>query len=207
MSGAVAGVVLAGGLSRRMGGGDKGLKHIGGRSILDRVIARLAPQVGPMALNANGDPARFAHLGLPVIADSFDGYAGPLAGVLSALDWAAGLGRERVVTVAGDTPFFPRDLVRRFVQVAAEEQARIVLAGVADPARGVVRQPTFGLWPVELREDLRRALDEGTRKVVAWSDRHETATAVFDGADGPDPFFNINTPHDIRQAEALLKRA
>jgi len=187
------GVILAGGLARRMGGGDKGLLQLGGATILDRVIDRLRPQVGGLALNANGDPSRFAELGLPVIQDSIEGYAGPLAGVLAGLDWAAGQGAMHIVTAAWDTPIFPTDLVTRL----EAEPGPITLARTPEG-----RHPTFGLWPVALRDDLRAELLAGTRKVLAWSDKHGTSYADFDG--DPDPFFNVNTPEDLAAAEELL---
>ncbi|MGG7645163.1 molybdenum cofactor guanylyltransferase MobA [Rhodovulum sp. YNF3179] len=199
----IPGVILAGGLSSRMGGGDKGLRALHGRSLLGRVIDRMAPQVGEIALNANGDPARFAEYGLPVIPDSVAGYPGPLAGVLAGLDWAAGRGAEAIVTAAADTPFFPRDLVRGLQAAASADGVSLALAATPDPARGLVRHPTFGLWPVALREDLRAALDAGVRKVVQWTDRHGAATAVF-ATEPYDPFFNVNTPADMDRAEALL---
>lgn len=195
-----AGVILAGGQSRRMGGGDKGLLSLGGRSLLDHVTARLAPQVAEIALNANGDPARFS-TDLPVIADSVTGFAGPLAGVLAGLDWAAACGHSHIVTAAADTPFFPCDLVPRLLLASAD--APIVLAATPDPKRGLSRHPTFGLWPVALRDDLRQALQDGIRKVVAWTDRHGTTLAEFD-ATPFDPFFNVNTPEDMTVAEGLL---
>lgn len=195
------GVILAGGLASRMGGGDKGLLPLGETTLLDQVIARLSPQVADLALNANGDAARFSTLNLPVIADSVEGYAGPLAGVLAGLDWAAAMGAECIVTAAADTPFFPCDLVPR-LQLAAEGMTHpLVLAATPDPVRGTARHPTFGLWPVALRDDLRAALQDGLRKVVMWTDRHDGRIAMF-----PDEaaFFNVNTPDDLRQAEAML---
>jgi len=187
------GVVLAGGLARRMGGGDKGLLPLGEATILDRVVARLAPQVAGLALNANGDPARFARLGLPVIPDSIEGYPGPLAGVLAGLDWAHAQGAAQIVTAAWDTPFFPTDLVARL----EAEPGPITLARTPEG-----RHPTFGLWPVALRDDLRAELLAGTRKVLAWTDKHGTSYADFDG--DPDPFFNVNTPEDLEAARELL---
>ncbi|MCB1368350.1 MAG: molybdenum cofactor guanylyltransferase MobA [Rhodobacteraceae bacterium] len=200
------GVILAGGLSRRMGGGDKTLLQLGGQTLLARVMAQLAPQVDAMAINANGDPARFADCGLPVIADSVDGFAGPLAGVLAGLDWAAAHGTDRIVTVAADTPFFPGDLVARLDAAARADGVPIALAASADPERGMSRHPTFGLWPVDLREDLRSALAAGTRKVVAWTDPHGCAAAEFSSTPF-DPFFNVNTPTDMQVAEDLLTGA
>ncbi|EEE37729.1 molybdopterin-guanine dinucleotide biosynthesis protein A [Rhodobacteraceae bacterium KLH11] len=209
------GVILAGGLATRMGGGDKGLLQLGGQSLLAHVINRLHPQVGGMALNANGDAARFADLGLPVVVDSIDGFAGPLAGVLAGLDWAAEQGADSIVTAAADTPFFPHDLVDRLAQVAAGQRYPLVLATtprLGDEAlksgggRRVNRHPTFGLWPVALRDDLRAALNDGLRKVVLWTDRHEGREALFP-AEPFDPFFNVNTPDDLTRAKSMLERA
>lgn len=193
-------VILAGGLARRMGGGDKSLNDVGGTTILSRVIDRLTPQASPVALNANGDPARFKALGLPVLPDTIGDYPGPLAGVLAGLDWAATLGADHLVSVAADTPFFPEDLVPR-LQAGLSETTPIVLAATQEGDR-TIRHPTFGLWPVALRNDLRAALEEGLRKVVLWTDPHGAATVVFD-TDAVDPFFNINTPEDLARAEAL----
>ncbi|WP_295313906.1 molybdenum cofactor guanylyltransferase MobA [Roseobacter sp.] len=197
------GVILAGGLASRMGGGDKGLLPLGSKTLLGHVIDRLEPQVKDLALNANGDPARFAALGLPVVADSIEGYAGPLAGVLAGLDWAADQGAETIVTAAADTPFFPADLVPRLLMAAEGMQHPLVLAATPDPERGRARHPTFGLWPVALRDDLRAALQDGVRKVVLWTDRHGGREALFPVA-GFDPFFNVNTPEDLKRAEGLL---
>ena len=194
------GVILAGGQSRRMGGGDKGLLTLGDRPILQHVIDRLTPQVDGMALNANGDPTRFADFGLPVISDSVEGFAGPLAGVLAGMDWAAKEGCCHIVTAAADTPFFPSDLVERLA--AAAENAPIALAATPKDGR-LARHPTFGLWPVELRADLREALAQGVRKVVQWTDRHGTELAEFP-TDRVDPFFNVNTPDDMIKAKACL---
>ena len=189
-------VVLAGGAARRMGGGDKGLLPLGRSTVLGHVVERLRPQVGPLALNANGDPARFDALGLPVLPDPVEGRPGPLAGVLAAMDWAAGLGAERVATAAADTPFPPDDLI---VRLAAAGEG-VVLAATPGAA-GPLRHPTFGLWPVALRDDLRAALGRGVRKVVAWADPHGAAQALF-----PDEaaFFNVNTPEDLERARARV---
>lgn len=195
------GVILAGGQSTRMGGGDKGLLPLGSGTILGHVIDRLSPQVARLALNANGDPARFESFGLPVLADSVEGFAGPLAGVLAGLDWAAEQGASHIVTAAADTPFFPADLVPRLLLAAEESGHPIALAKTENG-----RHPTFGLWPVALRDDLRRALRDGIRKVVQWTDAHGTATAVFP-TDRFDPFFNVNTPEDLATATKLLEGA
>ena len=207
------GVILAGGLATRMGGGDKGRLQVGGESLLARVVGRIAPQVAGLALNANGDPQRFDDLGLPVIADTIDGFAGPLAGVLAGLDWAAEQGASSIVTVAADTPFFPQDLAERLLAAAEGQRYPLVLATTprtseealkSGGGRRVNRHPTFGLWPVELREDLRGALQNGLRKVVLWTDQHGGREALFE-AEPFDPFFNVNTPEDLARAEALLK--
>jgi molybdopterin-guanine dinucleotide biosynthesis protein A len=197
----LVGLVLAGGQSRRMGGGDKALRELAGISLLGRVVERLRPQVAALVLNANGDPARFAAFGLPVVADSVPGFAGPLAGVLAGLDWAA---RHRpdcpfVLSVATDAPFLPQDLAARFVAAVTEAGADLACA-----ASGGRAHPVFGLWPVRLREDLRRAVvEEGIRKVDQWTARHRLVTADF--ADRPvDPFFNANRPEDFATAAALL---
>jgi molybdopterin-guanine dinucleotide biosynthesis protein A len=200
------GVILAGGLARRMGGGDKGALDLGGQPLLAHVIDRLDPQVARLALNANGDPARFDTFGLPVLADSIDGFVGPLAGVLAGLDWAAEQGAETIVTAAADTPFFPCDLVPRLLLAAEGMAMPLVLAATPDPERGQVRHPTFGLWPVALRDDLRAALNGGLRKVVQWTDQHAGREAVFP-VTSIDPFFNVNTPGDLARASALLEGA
>ena len=195
------GVILAGGQATRMGGGDKGLLRIGERTLLDLVIERLSPQVAGLALNANGDPARFAAFGLPVLADTVEGYPGPLAGVLAGLDWAAGEGASHIVTAAADTPFFPADLVPRLMLAAETEGKPVALARTENG-----RHPTFGLWPVALRDDLREALARGVRKVVQWTDSHGTAMAGFPVL-GFDPFFNVNTPEDLAEAKRLVEGA
>lgn len=195
------GVILAGGQATRMGGGDKGLLRLGGQTLLTRVVERLAPQVADVALNANGDPARFAAYGLPVLADSIDGFVGPLAGVLAGLDWAADEGADAIVTAAADTPFFPADLVPQLLLASEGMTHPLVLAATPDPARGKARHPTFGLWPVALRHDLRAALTDGVRKVVLWTDRHGGRLAMFPQEAA---FFNVNTPDDLAQAEAML---
>ncbi len=197
------GVILAGGQARRMGGGDKGRLMLGGQSLLDHVISRFEPQVAAVALNANGDSARFEDVDLPVLKDSIEGFAGPLAGVLAGLDWAASQGAETLVTAAADTPFFPCDLVPRLMMEADGMEHPLVLAATPCVKGGRNRHPTFGLWPVALRDDLRAALEGGLRKVVLWSDQHNGREALF--SDQPfDPFFNVNTPEDLARAEEFL---
>jgi molybdenum cofactor guanylyltransferase len=198
------GLLLAGGQSRRMGGGDKALRRLGGRTLLERVIERLRPQVAALVLNANGDPARFAGLGLPVVADSVPDFAGPLAGVLAGLDWAAAHQPNCafVASVATDAPFFPTDLVARLIQTLTESGADLACA-----ASGGRAHPVFGLWPVRLRGDLRHALvTEGVRKVDVWTGRYRLATEAFP-TDPFDPFFNANRPEDLAAAAELLAAA
>ena len=195
------GVILAGGQATRMGGGDKGFLPLGDGTLLSSVIARLEPQVASLALNANGDAARFDSLGLPVLADSIEGFAGPLAGVLAGLDWAAAQGAETIVTAAADTPFFPCDLVPRLLLQSEGMAHPLVLAATPDPKRGTARHPTFGLWPVALRDDLRAALAGGLRKVVMWTGAHGGREALFSDEAA---FFNVNTPDDLAQAGRML---
>ena len=197
------GLVLAGGLARRMGGGDKARIRIGGRMILEWVIGCLAPQSDGVILNANGEPARFADTGLPVVADSVPDFAGPLAGILAGLDWAASHrpGVADVVSVPGDCPFLPGDLVERLAAARVRDGTPLACARSGD-----WRHPVVGLWPVALREDLRRALiTEGLRKIEIWTARH--GIAIADWPNAPlDPFFNVNTPEDAAVAERLAKQ-
>ena len=199
------GVILAGGLARRMGGGDKSLLSLGASSrVLDQVIARLGAQVDQMVLNANGDPARFDEFGLPVVADSLDGFLGPLAGVLAGLDYAAEHGFDHIVSVAADTPFFPTNLVSALETASKHMDVSIALVATKIEGGKTVRHPTFGLWPVALRDDLRSALQDGLRKVVLWTDQHGAETHVFESGD-IDPFFNINTPEDLELANKIME--
>jgi molybdenum cofactor guanylyltransferase len=194
-------VLLAGGLARRMGGGDKPLRMLGGRTILDRVIERLRPQCQTLILNVNGDPGRFAATGLPVVPDGVPGFIGPLAGILAALDHAAAHAPDTafVVSVAADTPFVPDDLVLRLHAARADAGTPVACAG-----SGGRVHPVNALWPVGLREDLRRALLlEDIRKVERFASRHGAAQ-VFWPTEPFDPFFNANTPEDLAEAERLL---
>jgi molybdopterin-guanine dinucleotide biosynthesis protein A len=197
------GVLLAGGLARRMGGGDKPLKTLGGVTLLDRAVARLAPQCDGLIVNANGDPTRFAGLGLPVVADTVAGFAGPLAGVLAALEWMAEHRRETgwLLSIPTDSPFLPVDLVARLH--AAREAAGTPLACARS---GDQTHPVVGLWPVALAADLRHALVvEDLRKIDRWTARHGIAEAVWPTAPY-DPFFNANSPDDLAEAETILAR-
>src|SRR4051812_1959512 len=196
------GVLLAGGLARRMGGGDKPMRQIGGRTILARVIARLTPQCDGLVLNANGDPSRFASFGLPVIADNIADFPGPLAGILTALDWAAANRSDVswVLSAAADCPFLPRDLVARLHRARLAENAELAVA-----ASDGQTHPVIGLWSVALREELRHALIvEDIRKIDRWTARYKLATVTWP-AEPPDPFFNANTMDDIAEAEQLAE--
>ena len=194
------GLVLAGGLARRMGGGDKALIRIGGETILQRALARLTPQVDGVVLNANGDLARFAAFGLAVVADSVPDFAGPLAGILAGLDWVAANKPDIawVVSVPGDCPFLPRDLVTRLHEACAAENKPLACAHSGD-----WRHPVVGLWQVALREDLRHAITiEDLRKIEVWTARHGVALADWP-TEPVDPFFNVNTPEDVAMATRL----
>ena len=200
----VVGILLAGGKSSRMGGGDKCLRPLGGRPILAHIIARLKPQVSDMFINANEEAQRFGAFDLPVVADSVSGYAGPLAGIQAGLAWIKNNrpGSAYGVTVATDTPFFPDDLVQRFL---AELRDRPTLL-VARSAQGV--HPVIGLWPVSLADELEESLKQGVRKVGAWTAQQKAVEVSFPpvtvGGRQIDPFFNINRPEDLTEAEALL---
>lgn len=204
------GLLLAGGQSRRMseafahGRGDKGLLDLSGKPMLGHVIERLAPQAGRLVINANGDPARFASFDLPVVADTIEGYAGPLAGILAGLRWSlANAPRAtHVVSVSTDAPFLPLDLVTKLQHGLAHA------AGIALAQSGGELHPVIGLWPVALADDLEQALRTGTRKVLAWTDRHGTVPVDFPflrlRGRSVDPFFNANTPEELAEARVLL---
>ena len=197
----VAGIVLAGGLSRRMGGGDKALKPLAGKPMLAHVIQRARGQVAALALNANGDPARFAEFGLPVVADTIPDFAGPLAGVLAGLRWAKRAVPDAawLASFATDAPLFPVTLVADLIAAAAREGADMACARSDGQAH-----PVFGLWPVRLADTLERAMrEEGVRKVDVWTGRYRLAVADYP-VDPHDPFFNANTPAELAEAEALL---
>jgi len=193
------GLILAGGLARRMGGGDKARIRIGGVTILGRVLACLQPQCDRIIINANGDPGRFADTGLPVVPDSVPDFAGPLAGILAGLDWAAAHVSDvtDVVSVPGDCPFLPVDLVERLEVARAKAKLPLACARSGD-----WRHPVVGLWPVDLRDDLRRALAEDLHKIEVFTARHGVAIADWP-AKPIDPFFNVNTPEDVVQAEHI----
>jgi molybdopterin-guanine dinucleotide biosynthesis protein A len=200
----VVAVLLAGGLSRRMGGQDKMLRAVGGESILTRVIETVRPQARRLLLNANGDPARFADYGLPVARDVVEGFAGPLAGVLTGMEWTRDNAPECswVLTVPTDAPFLPADLVARLVAAVGEQGADMACA-----ASGGRHHPVCGLWPVRLADDLRRAMvEEDIRKVDIWTARYSLAVVEWP-IDPVDPFFNANRPEDLAEAERLMARS
>jgi molybdopterin-guanine dinucleotide biosynthesis protein A len=207
-------VILAGGRAQRMGGGDKSLLTLGNQTILERVVDRLAKQTPrgrrAIALSANGPAARFAALGLPVLADTVFGSdgqrLGPLAGILAGLEWGAANGADAIMTVAADTPFFPRALVNALLR----ESAPIVLASAPDETGKVWDHPTFGLWSTALADDLRDALtNRGLRKILRWADAHGAKRVVFPrlrhGETQLDSFFNVNTPEDLALARRMLE--
>ncbi|MGH7002737.1 MAG: molybdenum cofactor guanylyltransferase MobA [Alphaproteobacteria bacterium] len=197
------GVLLAGGLARRMGGGDKSLRPLGGRPMLAHIVERARPQVSALVLNANGDPARFDSFGLAVARDVIEGFAGPLAGVLTGMEWAVANhpNARWLASFATDAPFFPRDLVARLH--AAQARAGADMACARSDGQD---HPVFALWPVGLRDALRRAMaEEGVRKVDVWTARYNLAVAEF-ATESFDPFFNANRPEDLDEAERMLAR-
>ena len=204
----VTGVILAGGQSRRMGGGDKGLLDLAGRPMLAHVVERLSPQVGRLLINANGDPARFEGFGLPVVADTMADFPGPLAGVLAGMHWSRANAPEArwIATAAGDAPLLPVDLVARGLEAVADRPGAIALAQSAGELH-----PVIGLWPVALADDLQAELAAGVRKVLAWTDRHGTVAVPFPmlrlAGKELDPFFNANTPQELDELRAILARA
>jgi molybdenum cofactor guanylyltransferase len=204
----IPGVILAGGLARRMGGGDKGLRELGGKPLMAHVVERLSRQASPLAINANGDASRFASFDLPIIPDRTPGTPGPLAGILAGLHWAAEAspGARFIVTAACDTPFFPRDLVARLIGEAGDTYPAIVLA----QSNGRVH-PVFGLWPLALATELEEALGRGDRKVQDWASLHPNFRVEFPqmciGEMTLDPFFNVNTPDELAQAAAFIGEA
>jgi molybdopterin-guanine dinucleotide biosynthesis protein A len=197
------GVILAGGEGTRLGSVDKGLVDLGGTRLIERVIDRLAPQCATLAVSANGDPKRYAEFGYPIIPDGTAHMQGPLAGVLAGLDWAAMKGFEAIVTVATDTPFFPTDLVARLSQVSRPEGFGIAVTEEDGKTRW---HPTFGLWPVSLRDDLRVALARHQRRMVQFAESKGAVPVLFEGATPKELFFNVNTAEDLAEAEEMLAR-
>ena len=199
--GRVAGVVLCGGRSSRMGGGDKTLSVIGGRTILARALACLGSGCDPIAINANGNVSRLAAFNLEIIGDSTSEPSGPLGGILAAMDWAAKAGAARVVTVSGDAPFLPSNLVQQLSGAAGRDAISLAATRSGDD---VILHPVMGCWPVVLRDDLRNAIGAGVRKVRQWAETHEPVIVAFE-AETHDPFFNVNTPEQLEEAEHLAR--
>jgi molybdopterin-guanine dinucleotide biosynthesis protein A len=200
----VCGTILAGGLARRMGGGDKGLRDLAGRPILAHILERVRPQATCLVINANGDPARFADFRLPVAPDAVEGNAGPLAGILTGMEWTQrhASACDLVLTVPSDAPFLPRDLVDRLEREMIAQGADIACA-----ASGGRVHPPIALWPVSLAEELREAMTvEGVRKIDAWTARYKVAVVEWP-TDPHDPFFNANRPEDLAAAEDMAKVA
>jgi molybdenum cofactor guanylyltransferase len=199
---ATYGLVLAGGLSRRMGGGDKPLITIDGKTVLERVLTALSEQCVGLVINANGDPTRFSRYRLPVVADDVPGFVGPLAGILAGLDWVASHAPEIewIVSSPGDCPFLPTDLVARLHAARCAQRRPLACA-----QSGEFRHPVAGLWPIACRQELRTALtDEGLRKIEVFTGRHGVALAPWQ-IEPIDPFFNVNTPEDAARAQAMAK--
>ncbi|MEE1658051.1 molybdenum cofactor guanylyltransferase MobA [Microvirga sp. CF3062] len=197
------GVILAGGLSRRMGGNDKALLLLTGRTLLEHATERLAAQCASVIVSANGDPSRFRGMLFPVIPDPIPDHPGPLAGILAALEWSAAHRPDIawIVSVPADTPFVPRDLVLRLHEACSETRKSMAYAASGSQAHFAV-----GLWPVSLRHDLRQALvNQGVRSIRDWISRHDHAEASWP-AEPVEPFFNINTPEDLKYAETLAQQ-
>ena len=204
----IPGIILAGGLSRRMGGGDKGLLMLGKTSIIERVIDKVSPQVGSLAININGDSSRFPDYKLPIIPDSIKGYLGPLSGILAGMEWAFKNGNRYIATVAADTPFLPDDFIKRLHAMVKSKNLNIgIAASRILSTDDVFMHPTFGIWEVCLKDDLRDALANDTRKIMFWAKKFKLDYYYFDTSDKlSDPFFNINTPDDLAKAKCRLKK-
>ena len=204
----IPGIILAGGLSRRMGGGDKGLLMLGKTTIIERVIDKILPQVGSLAININGDSSRFPDYKLPIIPDSIKGYLGPLSGILAGMEWAFKNGNRYIATVAADTPFLPDDLIKRLHAMVKSKNLNIgIAASRILSGDDVFIHPTFGIWEVALKDDLRDALANDTRKIMFWAKKFKLDYYYFDTSDKlSDPFFNINTPDDLEEAKYILKK-
>lgn len=204
----IPGIILAGGLSRRMGGGDKGLLMLGKTSIIERVIDKVSPQVGSLALNINGDSSRFPDYKLPIVPDSIKGYLGPLSGILAGMEWAFKNGNRYIATVAADTPFLPDDFIKRLHAMVKSKNLNIgIAASRILSTDDVFIHPTFGIWEVGLKDDLRDALANDTRKIMFWAKKFKLDYYYFDTSDKlSDPFFNINTPDDLAKAKCRLKK-
>ena len=193
-------IILAGGLSTRMGGGNKALRMLAGETLLTHVIRRLRPQCDRLAINANGEAAQFETYGLPVVPDTVSGFAGPLAGVLAGMEWAAAEGYASVVSVSVDTPFLPHDLLHRLRE--AQGRSGLAVAASSDPSGQLRDHPTCALWPVALAGDVRAALESGLHRIGQFAAAYDPGRAVFDSQPF-DPFLNMNTPEDLARAARL----
>jgi molybdenum cofactor guanylyltransferase len=202
LQGPIVGVLLAGGQARRMGGGDKCLRQLAGRCLIDILIERVQPQVSNLIINANGDPKRFEAQGLEVVPDSIDGYAGPLAGVLAGLEWAENNVPDVswVASFATDAPFIPKNMVLRLSQAIEVNNTEMACAMTNDRTH-----PVFALWPIRLIKDLRKAMvEEEMRKIDRWTSRYKISHVNFP-SEPVDPFFNVNHPEDLARAESIFK--
>ena len=204
----IPGIILAGGLSRRMGGGDKGLLKLGKKTIIKRVIDKISPQVSSLAININGDNSRFPNYNLPIVSDSMEGFLGPLSGILAGMDWAFKKNHKYIATVAADSPFLPDDFIHRLYSLVKNQKLNIgIAASRVITTNDLFRHPTFGVWEVDLKDDLRNELAGDTRKIIKWAKRFKLQYCHFDIENElNDPFFNINTPGDLEKAKYRLKQ-
>ena len=198
-------VILSGGQSRRMDGNDKAFVSISDQNLLEMVVGRLKPQTPKIAINTNSNNPKYVEHGLPILKDHFEGFWGPLSGILTAMSWANDMGYKKVATIAVDTPLFPENLLEKLNQKIKLDNSDIVFAAsVLEYKQKKVLHPVFGLWKTSLLEDLRKQLEKGVRKVTCWSDRHKASSVCFSD-EQKDPFFNINAPQDILLLKEYLK--
>ncbi|MGY9035355.1 MAG: molybdenum cofactor guanylyltransferase MobA [Rhodobacterales bacterium] len=200
----ILGVILAGGKGTRMGGEEKGLIKLNNKSLIEYSIERLKPQVNRLVINANNNLTKYSEFNTPIVSDPLPGFLGPLAGVLAGLEYADQKGYSHIVTVAADTPFFPKNLISLFLTVAKNHNG-LAIATTQDKNNNIQRHPTFGIWPCHLRKNLRTHIVNGLRKIVIWTEKHNAGEALFDDNKKLDPFFNINTPADLNTAKAVLE--
>lgn len=204
----IPGIILAGGLSRRMGGGDKGLLELGEKTIIKRVIDKILPQVSSLAININGDNSRFPDYELPIVSDSMEGFLGPLSGILAGMDWAFKNKHKYIATVAADSPFMPEDFIHRLYSLVKNQKLNIgIAASRILNTDDIFKHPTFGIWEVDLKNDLRKELAGDTRKIMKWAKKFKLDYCYFDiNNELDDPFFNINTPDDLEKANYRLQQ-
>ena len=200
----ILGVILAGGKGTRMGGEEKGLIRLNNKALIEYSIERLKPQVNNLVINANNNLKKYSRFNIPIVPDSLSGFLGPLAGVLAGLDYADQKGYTHIVTVAADTPFFPKNLVSLFLMTAKNYNG-LTIATTQDKNSRIQSHPTFGIWPCNLRENLQTHIENGLRKIVIWTEKHNAGETLFEGNKNLDPFFNINTPADLNTAKAVLE--